>query len=128
MAQDYGNDFAIISTGRISEEADKAMEILKEAGINGKHINVALIKPIPAVEILDLMGDVKNVFSIEEGIISGGFGESLERELQEAGRSGEVIPFGVKNPVVRAMSPKEQIAFCGLDAESVAAAIKNSLS
>lgn len=128
MAQDYGNDFALISTGRISEEADKAMEILKDAGINGKHINLALIKPIPAAEILELMGDVKNVFSIEEGIISGGFGESLERELQEAGRPGEVIPFGVKNPIVRAMSPKEQIASCGLDAESVAAAIKNSLS
>ena len=128
MVQDYGNDFAIVSTGKISEEADKALEILKENGINGKHINVSLIKPIPASEILEMTGDITNIFSIEEGIISGGFGESLERELQYAGHVGEVIPFGVKNPIVRAMSPKEQIAFCGLDAESVARSIRQFLN
>ena len=127
MVQDYGNDFAIVSTGRISEEADKAMEILKEAGIMGKHINVALIKPIPAAEILEMTGDIANLFSIEEGIISGGFGESLERELQNAGHVGEVIPFGVKDPLIKAMSPKEQIASCGLDADSVSAFIKDFL-
>ena len=92
MVQDYGNDFAIVSTGRICEEADKAVEKLKEMGICGKHINVALIKPIPAAEILELIGDTNNIFSIEEGIISGGFGEALERELQYAGHVGEVIP------------------------------------
>ena len=124
IVQDYGNDFALISTGRISEEADKALEILKEKNILGKHINVSLVKPVPASEILELIGDVKHVFSIEEGIISGGFGEALERELQVAGRVGEVIPFGVKDPIVRAMSQKEQIAYCGLDGDSVAASIK----
>ena len=128
MVQDYGDDFALVSTGRISEEADKAMELLKEQGICGKHINVALIKPIPANEILEMTGDIDNLFSIEEGIISGGFGEALERELQYAGHKGEVIPFGVKNPLIKAMSPKEQIASCGLDSVSVAQSIKEFLS
>lgn len=127
LVQDYGDDFAIISTGRIAGEADKAVEILKEKGICGKHINVALIKPVPAKEILELTGDIADLFSIEEGIISGGFGESLERELQIAGHKGEVIPFGVKDPLVRAMSQKDQIAFCGLDGESVARSIQESL-
>ncbi len=128
MVQDYGNDFAIVSTGRICEEADKAVENLKEMGICGKHINVSLIKPIPAKEILELIGDTNNIFSIEEGIISGGFGEALERELQYAGHVGEVIPFGVKNPLVRAMSPKEQLAYCGLDGDTVSRVIKDFLN
>ena len=128
MVKDYGDDFAIVSTGRIAEEADIAVEKLKEAGICGKHINVALIKPVPAKEILEMAGNAKKIFSIEEGIISGGFGEALEREIQDIGYKGDVTVFGVKNPIVRAMSPKEQIAFCGLDGESVAAAIKASLS
>ena len=128
MVQDYGNDFAIVSTGRICEEADKAVENLKEMGICGKHINVSLIKPIPAKEILELIGDTNNIFSIEEGIISGGFGEALERELQYAGHVGEVIPFGVKNPLVRAMSPKEQLAYCGLDSDTVSRVIKDFLN
>ena len=77
---------------------------------------------------MELAGSAKKIFSIEEGIISGGFGEALERELQDIGYKGDVTVFGVKNPIVRAMSPKEQIAFCGLDGETVAATIKASLS
>jgi len=125
---DYGNDFAIVSTGKICEEADRAMEILKEQGILGKHINVTMIKPMPAKEIWDLLVGTKYVFSLEEGIISGGFGEALERELQILGFESDVTVFGVRNPIVRAMSQKEQLKYCGLDGVSVASSIKAALS
>lgn len=128
IVKDYGSDFAIISTGRISEEADIAAEILKEKGIHGKHIYLSMIKPVPAMEILEMLAGVKKVFSLEEGIISGGFGEALERELQINGFESDVTVFGVKNPIVRAMSQKEQIQYCGLDGESVAATVMSALS
>jgi len=124
---DYGNDFALVSTGKICEEADIAMEILKEQGIMGKHINLTLIKPLPAKEIWDLLVGIKYVFSLEEGIISGGFGESLERELQILGFEKDVTVFGVRNPIVRAMSQKEQLKYCGLDGITVASSIKSAL-
>lgn len=128
LSGDYGSDFAIVSTGRISEEADKALELLKNQGIFGKHINVTLIKPIPAKEIFDMLSGIKYVFSLEEGIISGGFGEALERELQKLGFESDVTVFGVTNSIVRAMSQKEQLKHCGLDSESIAASIKSKLS
>ncbi len=125
---DYGNDFALISTGKICEEADLAMDILKEQGITGKHINLTLIKPLPAKEIWDLLVGIKYVFSLEEGIISGGFGESLERELQILGFEKDVTVFGVRNPIVRAMTQKDQLKYCGLDGATVASSIKSALS
>lgn len=128
LSGDYGSDFAIVSTGRISEEADKALELLKDQGIFGKHINVTLIKPIPAKEIFDMLSGIKYVFSLEEGIISGGFGEALERELQKLGFESDVTVFGVTNSIVRAMSQKEQLKHCGLDSESIAASVKSKLS
>ena len=128
ISRDYGKDFAIVSTGRICEEADMAVEILKEQGILGRHINVSMIKPMPAKEIWDLLVGVKNVFSLEEGIISGGFGEALEREMQILGFESDVTVFGVRNPIVRAMSQKDQIKFCGLDCDTVASSIKSALS
>jgi 1-deoxy-D-xylulose-5-phosphate synthase len=128
IVKDYGTDFAIISTGRISEEADRATELLKEKGICGKHIYLSMIKPVPAKDILEMLSGIKNVFSLEEGIISGGFGEALERELQINGFESDVTVFGVKNPIVRAMSQKEQIQYCGLDGESVAASVMSALS
>ena len=128
VIEDYGNDFAIVSTGKISEEASKAVKLLKEHGISGKHINVSMIKPVPAKEILDLVKGIKHVYSIEEGILSGGFGEALERELQILGFESDVTVFGVKDPVVRAMSQQDQIKYCGLDGDSVAASIRTSIS
>ena len=128
VVKDYGNDFAIVSTGRISEEADRAVEILKEQGISGKHIYVTQIKPVPAKAILEILSGTEHVYSLEEGIISGGFGEALERELQLNGFEKEVTVFGVKDPIVRAMSQKEQIQYCGLDGDTVASVIKASLS
>ena len=125
---DYGNDFALISTGKICEEADLAMELLKEQGIMGKHINLTLTKPLPAKEIWDLLVGIKYVFSLEEGIISGGFGESLERELQILGFEKDVTVFGVRNPIVRAMTQKDQLKYCGLDGATVASSIKSALS
>ena len=124
---DYGNDFALISTGKICEEADIAMELLKEQGIMGKHINLTLIKPLPAKEIWDLLVGIKYVFSLEEGIISGGFGEALERELQILGFEKDVTVFGVRNPIVRAMTQKDQLKYCGLDGVTVASSIKSAL-
>ena len=125
---DYGNEFALVSTGKICEEADIAMELLKEQGIMGKHINLTLIKPLPAKEIWDLLVGIKYVFSLEEGIISGGFGESLERELQILGFEKDVTVFGVRNPIVRAMTQKDQLKYCGLDGVTVASSIKSALS
>jgi 1-deoxy-D-xylulose-5-phosphate synthase len=128
VVKDYGNDFAIVSTGRISEEADRAVEILKEQGIAGKHIYVTQIKPVPAKAILEILSGTEHVYSLEEGIISGGFGEALERELQINGFEKDVTVFGVKDPIVRAMSQKEQIQYCGLDGDTVASVIKAALS
>ena len=125
---DYGNDFAIVSTGKICEEADRAMEVLTEQGILGKHINVTMIKPMPAKEIWDLLVGIDHVFSLEEGIISGGFGEALEREMQILGFESDVTVFGVRNPLVRAMSQKEQLKYCCLDGDTVASSIKSALS
>lgn len=124
---DYGNEFALVSTGKICEEADIAMELLKEQGIMGKHINITLIKPLPAKEIWDLLVGIKYVFSLEEGIISGGFGEALERELQILGFEKDVTVFGVRNPIVRAMTQKDQLKYCGLDGVTVASSIKSAL-
>ena len=128
VVTDYGNDFAIVSTGKICEEADRAVELLKAQGIMGKHINVSKIKPMPAKEIWDLVVGVDHVFSLEEGIISGGFGEALEREMQILGFESDVTVFGVRNPLVRAMSQKEQLKYCGLDGDTVASSIKSALS
>ena len=70
---------------------------------------------------------ISHVFTLEEGIQSGGFGEAVTRSLGEGKCSCRVYNFAVKDPVVRAASPAEQIKEAGLDAENVASVIAGAL-
>lgn len=127
LSSGSGSDFAIISTGRIASEADKAVELLKEKGINGIHINLALIKPIPFSELIGMTDGIMNVFTLEEGILSGGFGEACARGFCENKSSCHVYNIAVADPMIRAASPAEQIKEAGIDAVSVAAKISGIL-
>ena len=115
---DHGDDFAVISVGTIAAECEKAVSILLEKGKKGKHINVTSVKPIPAREISELTRNVPVVFTVEEAILSGGFGENLCEALKGSGKN--IVPFGVKDQMVRAGTYKEQLKDSGLDAESIA--------
>lgn len=127
LSSGSGSDFAIISTGRIASEADKAVELLKEKGINGIHINLALIKPIPFRELIGMTDGIMNVFTLEEGILSGGFGEACARGFCENKSSCHVYNIAVADPMIRAASPAEQLKEAGIDAVSVAAKISDIL-
>jgi len=120
LSSGSGTDFAIISVGRISEQADKAVELLKEKGINGININLTLIKPIPLKELTGMISGISHIFTLEEGIQSGGFGEALARGLGEFDFPGHVCNIAVSDPMIRAASSDQQIREAGLDALSVA--------
>lgn len=122
-----GTDFAIISTGRICLQADKAVELLKEKGINGIHINLALIKPIPFKELIRMTNGIRHIFTLEEGILSGGFGEACVRGFCENNSSCHVYNIAVSDPMIRAASQDEQLKEAGIDADSVAARIGSVL-
>ena len=122
-----GTDFAIVSTGRICSEADKAVELLKEKGINGIHINLALIKPVPVKELISMTNGIRYIFTIEEGIQSGGFGEAVTRVFGEKNCSCHICNIAVQDPMIRAASPAEQLKEAGLDADSVALRISSVL-
>ena len=128
LVSNRGYDFVIISVGRICEEAEKACALLVHEGINGTHINLSLVKPVPAKEIVELLGDTKYVFTIEEGILSGGVGEDIHVQLNRAGWNYNVISIAVEDPVIKAASPEDQIKTAGLDSVSVALRIKTELS
>ena len=50
-------------------------------GYKGKNINLCLINPMPISELYELVKDCKIVFTVEEGILHGGFGSMIRNEL-----------------------------------------------
>ena len=102
-------------------------EILEGEGISGTHINLSMVKPVPAKELIDLIGSSKDVFTLEEGILSGGVGEDIHVQLHRNGWNHNVVSIAVEDPVIKASSPDDQLKTAGLDGASVAGKIKASL-
>lgn len=125
-----GSDFAVISIGKLCLEAERSMAELENEGFCGLHINLSLVKPVPAELICELVSGIGNVFTVEEGILSGGVGESIGRELADCSSSSScrVINIAAGSPLIKASTPDDQLRTAGLDSESITSRIVSILS
>ena len=78
-----GTDVAIIANGLMVYEAIQAAEILAEAGISARVINIATIKPLDEELVLQAAKDCGKVITCEEHSIIGGLGEAVCSLLSE---------------------------------------------
>lgn len=71
-----GKDYTLIAVGKMVDTALDVYKLLKEKGVEGKIINPKQIKPIKKA----LQNEIENdlVYTLEDHILSGGFGVLLE--------------------------------------------------
>ncbi|MBB6062488.1 1-deoxy-D-xylulose-5-phosphate synthase [Thermosipho japonicus] len=107
-----GKDIAIIATGYPTKSA------LSVAERNGWTLVYARsVKPIDVETLGWVFENHEEVFSIEEGVINGGFGESLSRY-------GEIRILGIEDRFVPHGSRKELLKLLKLDEEGIENQIK----
>ena len=78
-----GKDVAIIANGLMVYEAIQAGELLAEAGISARIINMPTIKPLDEELVLAAAKDCGKVITCEEHSIIGGLGEAVCSLLSE---------------------------------------------
>ena len=101
----------VLASGRMVKTALSAAE-----GLPVSVINVRSIKPMDEEMLLRIKGCGKPVFTVEDGILSGGFGEAVKAKI---GNETEIISFGVGEQPVKHAPVSEQDKLCGMDAESI---------
>ena len=129
MTDNYGDDFVLITIGTLSIRGEEAVRMLKKEGRYGKHISLSAIKPIPVDELVEMFGNARQIFTAEEGIMSGGAGEDIATELDRHSKNKfKVHVFGIEDSMIRAASSEDQLHTAGLDAESLRQRISDNLS
>ena len=78
-----GDDAVIFSTGAITKEAKKAVELLAKEGIYVSLYTFPTIKPIDKETIIECARKYKRIISLEEHQITGGFGSAIAEVLSE---------------------------------------------
>jgi 1-deoxy-D-xylulose-5-phosphate synthase len=91
-------DFLIIALGSMVMPAWEAIELLEKEGLFGGLINARFIKPLDIDLFKKVSSKLKYIFTIEEGILEGGFGsavmEAMDKPVIRIGLPSEFIPQG----------------------------------
>lgn len=83
-----GTDIAIFAVGTMVEAADKAAQTLDAQGISAAVINVRFIKPADSECIIKYASTTGRVITLEENILSGGFGSRVLEVINNSGIVG----------------------------------------
>ena len=85
-----GQETVILAVGPQVYEALNAAKNLELSGINCEVVNCRFIKPMDQDYLHNVYKRFKNVVTIEEGVASGGFGESVASWLSINGFKGDI--------------------------------------
>jgi len=117
----YGKDTVILAIGTIVAPALEAAGELALNGIEATVVNARFAKPLDAELIIGLARDIKQLVTVEENALSGGFGSSVVSLLKESGVSDiQVKSIGIPDEFVEQGSQALLRSSYGLDAKGIA--------
>ena len=121
-----GKDVAIIATGMMVQEALKAREELKEAGIEPTIVNIHTIKPIDEELIEKLAKTHKVLITCEEHSVIGGLGGAVA-EVTARRCPARIEMIGVQDTFGESGTPQALLEKYGLNAKAIAKKVKEVL-
>lgn len=121
-----GNDATIIATGLMVNEAIIAAKLLKNEGIFTRVVNMATIKPIDRKLIISCAKETGTIVTAEEHSIIGGLGSAVSEVITETVPI-PVIKVGVMDVFGTSGPAKELLDIYGLNAKSIAEAVKKAI-
>jgi len=124
-----GNDLVILAIGVSVYPALFAARKLKEEKIEVSVINSRFVKPLDRNLICNLAQKVGRIITVEENVLSGGFGSSILEVLGESGIQGvKVKCLGINDMFVEHGSQDILRKKYGLDAEGIARSAREILN
>ncbi|NCB56851.1 MAG: transketolase family protein [Gammaproteobacteria bacterium] len=116
----HGSDIALIAMGSTVHEAVDAAAQLEDQHISVTVISVPSIRPCNRAALLDAIGHVKQVITIEEHNINGGLGSLVSEVLAEHGAAIPLLRLGIPDGGYALAAGRAAMrAYHGFDANSI---------
>ncbi len=123
-----GTDLAILTIGNMANSASKAIELTeKEQKISIAHYDLRFLKPLDEALLHEIARNFKQIITIEDGVINGGFGSAVLEFMSDNNYHINVKRLGIQDTFVEHGTPEELYNMLGLDAEGIANSIQDFL-
>jgi len=120
-----GKDLAILTIGTIANAAQKAIEMIeKDKKISVAHYDLRFVKPLDELILHEIAKKYKQIVTIEDGVIQGGFGSAVLEFMSDNGYHINVKRLGIPDTFVEHGTPEELYNMLGLDAEGIVESLK----
>ena len=120
-----GTEIAILSVGHIGNLVAEALDKLEEDHINAAHFDMRFIKPLDEKLLHRVFKEFRLVVTVEDGVVSGGFGSAVLEFMCDQGYASQVKRLGVPDKFIEQGTQQELYKECGFDVEGIMATVKS---
>jgi len=123
-----GKDLAVITIGTMAKPAQKAIEQI-ESSYNATvaHYDIRFLKPLDQDMLHEISRKFKQIITIEDGVIQGGFGSAVLEFMSDNNYSVQVKRLGIPDSFIEHGTPDELYAMLGLDVDGITRSIAECL-
>lgn len=114
-----GENIAILSIGHIGNEAQKAVELAQQKGLNPALYDMRFVKPLDERLLHDIFKAFKTIITVEDAAIQGGFGSAIAEFMVDHQYQAKIIRLGIADLIVEHGEQKELYELCGIDSNSI---------
>ena len=122
-----GRDVAILSFGHPGNFATTAIRELRTEGLDPAHYDIRFVKPLDEALLHEVFSKYKNIVTVEDGTVKGGFGSAILEFMAEHKYQANITILGIPDRIVEHGTLKELHHECGYDAPAIAMAVRGLL-
>jgi len=122
-----GSDAALFAIGTMVRTAEETAVLLKDNGVSVTVVNARFVKPLDGELLLGCARSGVPVFTCEENIVAGGFGDAVSELLEDEGMKNRLTRIGIPDRFVPHGRRDELLDEVGLSADRIAATVMRVL-
>lgn len=120
----HGEEVAILAVGSRVRAAEKAVEVLRSKGWNPTLVNMRFVKPFDQAVVQKLAKSHQCLFTVEENVKTGGFGEQVLTFVKENRLDADVEILALPDTFISHGSVEYQERITGIDAQGIAESVE----
>jgi 1-deoxy-D-xylulose-5-phosphate synthase len=122
-----GDELAILSVGQPGNIVASVVNKLTKENVRIAHYDMRFVAPLDTSVLNIVFKKFKNIITVEDGVLKGGFGSAVIEFMSDNGYMSDVRRLGIPDYFVEHGTQDELKRECGFDAEGIELAIREIL-
>jgi transketolase len=120
-----GEEITVLSSGIMTEEAMRAVQVLQRRGLSVQHMHISTLKPFDDRTVMKAIARSKyGVITMENHTIVGGLGSIIAEQMAEVGVNRKLVRIGLRDVYAHGASKNYLLKKYHMDAMALISAVE----